>query len=542
MCSLQDNELPVEVPRLAASKLTGNKLRDRPCAKCKTAPPVVIIRHDGFCSECFQRNVGSKFRTVIGKLRTPVEDAGGKASILLAYSGGPASRVLLQLADDFNNANRSQRFAAYTICHVDESALFDDNPSMKAASTDFLEGIRKITNEFSFEFEQVPLESVFASYTNERSPESATTVMMTPTRRETGSIFAESFETIQLQTSLSDVDKLRLLFKQAESLSAREDLLFYLRQRVLHSVAVRKNCSAIWTAETATRIAIRTISNVAKGRGLTLPLETGAQSDLDKDIAFWRPIRDVLAKEVGLYVRYRHLSMPSFPILLSTRRPAKASIGRLSEAVVIRIHCRIRARFVSTANTVTRTVGKLTPSANVDYERRCALCRMPADRDPTTWLELCTVTTMGRLNAALPDAQKLSNGIATISLNTNDQSEQCCNNNRTTNNTYCNDGSCSQSNLTEQDSFDLMPALCYGCLVTLRDFPVTNEPVKGAASADSVDTVKTSVAIPLPTYVEHAARQRLDQMALREKIADFLIEDDDDDDDDDNDDDCDKSK
>jgi hypothetical protein len=33
-------------------------------------------------------------------------------------------------------------------------------------------------------------------------------------------------------------------------------------------------------ADTATRVAIRTISNVAKGRGLALSLETGAQSDI----------------------------------------------------------------------------------------------------------------------------------------------------------------------------------------------------------------------------------------------------------------------
>jgi hypothetical protein len=36
----------------------------------------------------------------------------------------------------------------------------------------------------------------------------------------------------------------------------------------------------------------------------------------------------------------------------------------------------LEKEFASTANTVTRTVGKLMPSSNVDYGRRCALCQM----------------------------------------------------------------------------------------------------------------------------------------------------------------------
>jgi hypothetical protein len=46
-------------------------------------------------------------------------------------------------------------------------------------------------------------------------------------------------------------------------------------------VATCTRCSAVWTADTATRIAIRTIASLAKGRGLTLIYETGATSELD---------------------------------------------------------------------------------------------------------------------------------------------------------------------------------------------------------------------------------------------------------------------
>ncbi|RKP22230.1 hypothetical protein SYNPS1DRAFT_32199 [Syncephalis pseudoplumigaleata] len=134
-------------------------------------------------------SAGSKFRTAIGKLRTPVEDAGGKASILLAYSGGAASRVLLELANDYNMANRSQRFAAYTICHVDESALFGDE-QRKAAASSFLQGVRDVAAAFPFAFEEVPLESVFAADDDDAA--TTTTLLMTPMRHDPSSIFAES--------------------------------------------------------------------------------------------------------------------------------------------------------------------------------------------------------------------------------------------------------------------------------------------------------------------------------------------------------------
>ncbi|KAI8055286.1 hypothetical protein BDF22DRAFT_377602 [Syncephalis plumigaleata] len=269
-------------------------------------------------------------------------------------------------------ATRSHRFTSYTICHVDESALFEKDERMKSAASKFISDLRNIAAEFPFEYEQVPLECVFSLGNDNDDGIATAEAFMLPVRHDASSIFAESFEMTRQNTTLSNKEKLQCLFEKAESLSAREDLLFYLRQVVLQSVAIRRNCAAIWMADTATRVAIRTINNVAKGRGLALSLETGAQSDVRQGVAFWRPIRDVLAKEIGLYVHYRQLSMPSFPALLHTRRPAKSSIGRLSEEFITGLE----KEFASTANTVTRTVGKLTPSSNVDYEHRCALCQI----------------------------------------------------------------------------------------------------------------------------------------------------------------------
>ncbi|RKP23441.1 kinase-like domain-containing protein [Syncephalis pseudoplumigaleata] len=62
-----------------------------------------------------------------------------------------------------------------------------------------------------------------------------------------------------------------------------------------------------------------------------------------------------------------------------------------------------------------------------------------------------------------------------------------------------------------------MSALCYGCLVTLRDFPVATKLPDGMQQAADADTPSGSTsAVPLPAYVEQAAHGR--------KFTDFLGE------------------
>lgn len=48
-----------------------------------------------------------------------------KGNVMLAYSGGHSSSALVHLAHYFinNNVHRYKKFAAFIVCHVDESAL-----------------------------------------------------------------------------------------------------------------------------------------------------------------------------------------------------------------------------------------------------------------------------------------------------------------------------------------------------------------------------------------------------------------------------------
>ncbi|RKP07901.1 hypothetical protein THASP1DRAFT_30279 [Thamnocephalis sphaerospora] len=503
-------------------------LREMPCAKCKTARPKVVVRQDAFCVECFQRNVGAKFRTVLGKLRTPVEDAGGRAQMMVAYSGGTASRVLLQLADEYNKASRSQRFAGFYLCHVDESALAQDQD----AATAFLEGVRRVAAEFTFTYVEEKLENIFDSDDPASMPAQKHWMLsVMPTRLQSSSIFAEELRAVLQQTTLCNAEKLRLLFSRIQSATTREDILEYFRQVLLRRAARRHECAAVWTADTATRVAIRTIANMAKGRGATLSHETAQTSELDEHgIAVWRPMRDTLDKEAVLYVYQRALSMPPPLRWPHHHRPrGKASIGRLSQDFIVGLE----RDFPATANTVTRTVGKLTPSAALDPTRRCPLCQRPADQDAADWNRLCTVATLDALRAGLADAKNslpnlpltFSDVVVTSSSTTGDRGDakcgdttaECCGSVNAGASTSCCENKAIKDSGTDDKPIDLLPTLCYGCFVNMRDLPavLTFDP-----SRQDVD-----VCFPLPTFVGDMARQRVREEQLREHIQDFLLDD-----------------
>jgi hypothetical protein len=135
---------------------------------------------------------------------------------------------------------------------------------------------------------------------------------------------------------------------------------------------------------------------------------------------------------------------------------------------------------------------------------------------------------MKRLRAALPDTHRLPINIK--DLTTTSTYQKCCGNDSVdTSDACCAGNNCSSTNREKQTKFDLMPALCYGCLITLRDFPVITQSTNDSQHAiDDIISTASENVIPLPAYVEQSARQQLDQKALYDKIADFLIDDDDD--------------
>lgn len=73
--------------------------------------------------------------------------------------------------------------------------------------------------------------------------------------------------------SLELNENLKKLFDSMETLSAKEDLLLRLRQRLLAQAAATLNHQKVFLGSSGTRIAARLLATFAQGRGAQIPEE-----------------------------------------------------------------------------------------------------------------------------------------------------------------------------------------------------------------------------------------------------------------------------
>ncbi|CAI8010232.1 Cytoplasmic tRNA 2-thiolation protein 2-A [Geodia barretti] len=166
--------------------------------------------------------------------------------------------------------------------------------------------------------------------------------------------------------------RIKSLFDSCTSVTAKESLLLPLRRRLLVDAARKLGYSKVLMGDTATRLAVRLLGNVAQGRGQTLPLDTGFMDDRTGDVAFIRPLREFPANEVAMYASLNGLDSIAIPHFTSLE-PEMASIEQLTESFI----AGLQVDFPSTTSTVFRTGDKLTVGGD-EKSKRCALCQAPS--------------------------------------------------------------------------------------------------------------------------------------------------------------------
>lgn len=234
-------------------------------------------------------------------------------------------------------------------------------------------------------------------------------------------------------------------------------------------------------ADSATRQAIKMISMTSKGRGYSLALDIGVDNQQSfKDVCIMRPMKDMLSKEIGFYNHFTNIDkLVLSPFNFGTMMPGKSSIDRLTEEFIVAIE----REFPSTVSTICRTILKLSPSADMDMKRTCAMCLMPYESNVGEWRKHITVT----------DVQGASLLPKSECGGCDDQSG-CCS------------GSSNKDELGNAPKVDMNKFLCYSCQVDLKDY------------------TETSVAA-LPPYVAENVSDQSRDSRLLDQIKDFLIDD-----------------
>eukprot|EP00112_Aurelia_sp_Birch-Aquarium-sp1_P006914 Seg1755.4 transcript_id=Seg1755.4/GoldUCD/mRNA.D3Y31 product="Cytoplasmic tRNA 2-thiolation protein 2-B" protein_id=Seg1755.4/GoldUCD/D3Y31 len=425
------------------------------CMKCEKKAIVLIRARDPICRTCFLHYFNHKFRATLGKSKAIRQ--GEKA--LIAFSGGSSSCCLLNLIHDglSENVHKKLRFIPQVV-FLDESAILD----WTEAKTKTISGdVQTFCGKLGLELDCISLEQLFSQGSEGRS-----------CSQEISDHCSDEKSTISSKTNCPK-EILKECFRNVKSLTAKQDLLHCLRSRLLGIHAKEKGCTKIIVAETSTSLSIKLLSNIAQGRGGSLPFDVAVNDSRDDEIRVIRPMRELTSKEVAFYNRLSNIE-PIVTEGLDTKVAQNASLQRQTEAFVTNL----QADFPSTVSTIFRTGDKLTLNEELkSTEETCVMCQTPIVDNGSSSVH-ANKTKIENVN---PDTNKGS----------------CCGK---------GDGGCEKSKTVHVriHKDDVIARLCYGCRLTFKDMGYNVE--------------------LLPAFVIEELQKFFRRSQMKECIQDFLLE------------------
>ncbi|XP_033754101.1 cytoplasmic tRNA 2-thiolation protein 2-A-like [Pecten maximus] len=461
MCSVQDGDTggPLQKEKISPG---------RKCMKCRTENAILITRvNDAFCKACFMVYVTHKFRATIGKSKL-VRDG---EKVLVAYSGGPSSSCLLHLITEglSQRAHKKLRFIP-GIIFIDESAVLVNLEVDGVAEKD---RISELMASMGYPYQTRRLEEAICLDQGQHLPEADL------------SSLAESDQACVQSTDLAkqndNLDRARIeiksLFSSIKSLTAREDMLNRLRQRLLMEVAQVQGYSKVMTGHCGTRLAVNLLSDISQGRGAHVAMDTAFSDTRYPNIMLVRPIRDFSSKEVAMYNSLHGVESVFLPTL-TTKTYEGSSIEHLTEAFVTGL----QTDYPSTVSNIMRTGEKLSTEKRDGENSHCALCGAPLDTD----VGACSALSAVEFSSLISRTRKGK-------VTTCGDSTTCCGE---------GDGSChTKSEGVKKE--EVLSVLCYGCRMTVKDM------VEPAA---------------LPDKLLAQISYRLRRSKMKNDIQDFLLD------------------
>ncbi|KAM1306563.1 hypothetical protein ACFX2H_008931 [Malus domestica] len=304
----------------------NNNSNSRLCLKCKANQPISSNTDGGdearFCADCFRGNLFGKFRFAVtsNAMISPTDN------VLVAFSGGPSSRVALQFVHEMHNkaqknfdASRDRSLPVFGVgvAFVDETSVYSV-PSGEVENA--IEDIRLIVEDLApptKELHVVPIESVYSSDSGDGR------------------------------------DRLNQLLDAVPDATGKEDLLLHMRMLALQKVASEKGYNRLVLGSCISRIACHVITATVKGQGYSLPADI-QYVDARWEIPVLLPLRDCLARELTMLCRLDGFG--SLKTVELMRNPSTGINGLVSSFVTL-----LQEENPSRECTIVRTAGKLIP-------------------------------------------------------------------------------------------------------------------------------------------------------------------------------------
>lgn len=448
--------------------------------KCEKKAVLVTRVNDAFCKECFMVYVTHKFRAAIGKSKL-IRDG---ESVLVGVSGGQASSCLLHLIQEglSGRAHKKLRFKPGLV-FIDEGTTIGMSAEERLANcTQVLE----IMEKTGFPCYLKALEQAMEL---ERE-------VVTNTATQTDSASVTSGENL---TKLHRYDKaeeeLKALLDLLKSVSAKEDLIKSLRQKILIDLARKEGYSKVMLGDCSTRLAVRLLTDIAQGRGAHVAMDTAFADNRCNDITIVRPIRDFSSKEVAMFNILNNVPSVFIP-RITTKAADSVSIEHLTEKFVTGL----QAEYPSTTSNIMRTGEKLHTEKRNSSENQCAICQAPLDTD----VPLSSALGAVRFSETVSRCSSVTLSIFSTDTECCGGRDKTCQSEGQKESECCGrgDGSC-QSKESRMTRDEVESALCYACRLLIKDLGDVNM---------------------LPKHILDDISQRQRRTKMKSEIEDFLLD------------------
>lgn len=179
------------------------------------------------------------------------------------------------------------------------------------------------------------------------------------------------------EQACSERQSLEDLLAALPSATSRADMISILRCRLITCLAKEHGCSSILYGDSTTRLAERTLSETAKGRGGAIPWLT-ADGQVPHGIKVVYPMRDLLRKEIAAYTT---MTVPPLtPLVLEKDSPSivPSSKNTTIDDLMSQYFESVEQNYPSIVANVVRTSSRLVaPLADAKVGRVCHICRLP---------------------------------------------------------------------------------------------------------------------------------------------------------------------
>lgn len=192
---------------------------------------------------------------------------------------------------------------------------------------------------------------------------------------------------LQSVNLLTDDKRARLqqLMSNLSSETSRTDITTILRQTLTTEFAKQHGCEVILYGDSTTRLAERTLSETAKGRGGLLPWLT-ADVPLISGLRMAYPMRDLLRKEISTFAAM--VSPPLTPLIRDNGSIGQAAVSSRSTSID-QLMCQyfesVEQNYPSIVANVVRTSSKLKASSTNLNTPSCNICKLPVTKQSHCW-------------------------------------------------------------------------------------------------------------------------------------------------------------